>query len=256
MTHDNVPILMYHHVVPADEVGVLAPFAVSRELFTQQMDWLIASGFRTVSLEHLFNSVDGPRSLPVGKPVVITFDDCPVSLLAHALPELIRRGMTATFFAVAGKMGGRNDWDSRQGAPEIPLMSGDNLKNLAESGFEIGSHGLSHCNLKKCLPEQIRHEMVNSRRLLEDVTAKSVRFFAYPFGEYPEGFTGYCQEAGYRGAVSIFSRARTVVADPYCMRRILVHEGDRAFRFRFKTSKMYLKLRYLIDKKVIERESQ
>ena len=253
----NIPILMYHHVVPADRVLALAPFAVSHDLFSEQLDWLTRAGFRTISLGELFDVQGGPEWRVEGrKPVVITFDDCPAGLLDHAIPELTRRGMTATFFAVAAKLGGNNDWDAEQGAPEIPLMTSVDLQKLADNGFEIGSHGLTHSNLRKCLPEQIRRELIDSRQIREETVGGPIRFFAYPFGEYPEGFSGYCQDAGYRGAVSIFSRARTVIEDPYCMRRILVHEGDQAFLFRVKTSTLYLKVRQTIDKKVIEREAK
>jgi peptidoglycan/xylan/chitin deacetylase (PgdA/CDA1 family) len=251
MLHD-VPILMYHHVVPAVEVGPLAPFAVSRSLFSRQMEWLVQAGFRTITLEQLFNYCDGKsRTEPNGKPVVITFDDCPASLLDHAVPELSKRGMTTTFFAVAGKPGGHNDWDANQGAPHIPLMTAGDLRSLAERSFEIGSHGLNHSNLRRCSPEQIRRELEDSRLILEDEVGRPVRFLAYPYGEYPHGYAGYCQEAGYRGAVSIFSRARTVTEDPYCLRRVLVHEGDQMLRFRFKLSKWYQLLRVYVDRRVL-----
>jgi peptidoglycan/xylan/chitin deacetylase (PgdA/CDA1 family) len=130
-------------------------------------------------------------------------------------------------------------------------MTGRDLRNLAERGFEIGSHGLSHSNLRRCSPEQIRRELVDSRQILEDKVRRPVRFLAYPFGEYPHGYARYCQEAGYRGAVSIFSRARTVAEDPYCMRRVLVHEGDQMLRFRFKLSKWYQWLRVYVDRRVL-----
>lgn len=248
----SVPILMYHHVVPVGQVGALAPFAVSRNLFSRQMDWLQQAGFRTISLERLFDAGEGKeRATSGGKPVVITFDDCPVNLLDYAVPELIRRGMFATFFAVAGKLSGCNDWDTVQGAPKVPLMSGNDLRNLADSGFEIGSHGMSHLNLRRSTSEQISCELVDSRRLLEDTIGRSVRFLAYPFGEYPEKYAHYCREAGYRGAVSIFSPAHTVTEDSYCMRRVLVHEGDQQIRFRFKLSQAYQFLRAFVDRRVL-----
>jgi peptidoglycan/xylan/chitin deacetylase (PgdA/CDA1 family) len=244
-------------VVSADRVGALAPFAVSHSLFMWHLDWLQKAGFVAITLEKMFDIREGKTGQrKEGKPVVITFDDCPASLLDHAVPELVKRGMTATFFAVAGKPGGHNDWDAEQGAPTIPLMSGKDLRNLADNGFEIGSHGMSHCNLRNCLPDQIRWELLESRLILEEIVGKPVRYFAYPFGEYPHGHVGFCQEAGYRGAVSIFSRAPSVTKDPYCMRRVLVHEGDQFLRFRFKASILYLNLRRMIDMRVIKMENQ
>ena len=241
---------MYHHVVPSSEVGQL-PFAVSRELFSQQMKWLVQAGFETISLEQLFNSRVGGHTTKKGKPVVITFDDCSVNLLDYAVPELDMRSMTATFFAVAGKAGGYNDWDTAWGVPEVSLMSGRDLRDLSDRGFEIGSHGLTHTNLRKCPPEQLCRELGDSRRILEDTIGRPVRFFAYPFGEYPKEYADYCREAGYQGAVSIFSNSGTVCGDPFCMRRVQVHEGDQQIRFRFKLSWTYRLLRVFVDRRVL-----
>ena len=248
----NLPILMYHHVVPTDEVAAHAPFSVSHQLFASQLDWLQQWGFMTISLSELFDSQgSSARRNFRKKPVVITFDDCPASLLDFAIPELKRRGMTATFFAVAGKDGGRNDWDADQGTPQVRLMNADELKKLAEQGFEIGSHSFSHAKLRQCAPDTIDRELQQSRQILEQATGRSVRFLAYPYGEYPPDYAQHARNMGYEGAVSIFSNASTVLADPYCMRRILVHEGDGAARFRFKLSRLYACLRPISDRRVI-----
>lgn len=248
----NLPILMYHHVVPADEVAAHAPFAVSHQLFSKQLDWLQKWGFIPVSLSELFDSQGSPVCRnPRKKPVVITFDDCPASLLEFAVPELKRRGMTATFFAVAGKDGGRNDWDADQGTPQIRLMNTGELKQLAQQGFEIGSHSFTHAKLRQCSPNTINWELHQSRQILEQATAKPVHFLAYPYGEYPLNYAHHASNAGYVGAVSIFSNSPTVLTDPYCMRRTLVHEGDGAMRFRFKLSRLYAVLRWISDRRLI-----
>lgn len=243
----NVPILMYHHVVPADEVAAHSPFAVSRDLFASQLDWLRQWGYQTLSLEALFSGLQGGQRLQ-GKPVVITFDDCPASLLDFAVPELARRGMTATFFAVAGKLGGSNDWDADQGSPQVRLMDEDELRQLVTQGFEVGSHSLSHAKLRQCSPATIDWELRQSRQILEHATGKPVRFLAYPFGEYPLDYAHHARNTGYEGAVSIFSNAATVLADPCCMRRILIHQGDESTRLRLKLSGAYLRMRPLTDR--------
>lgn len=249
--NNDVPILMYHHVLPAGSVGAFAPYAVSRELFARQLDILQERGYKALSLSSLCDLWDGRGAgIGNGRPVAITFDDCPAALLDFAVPELLRRGMTATFFAVAGKLGGSNDWDVGN-APPVPLMTAASLRELAACGFEIGSHGLHHLHLRECPPETIASEMSESRQRLQEITGQSVDFFAYPFGEYPANYAGQCRAAGYRGAVSIFSSARNVAADQYCMRRILVHEGDHPARFRFKLGQIYSRLRYFVDRRAL-----
>ena len=243
---------MYHHVVSREKISLLAPFAVSTDLFSQQLSCLEQEGFNTITFADFFDFDEQKKRQEVKKPLIITFDDCSAQLFEYAVPELRRRGMTATFFAVAGKLGGFNDWDAAHEAPKVPLMSGNDLKILVNNGFEIGSHGLNHTNLRQCRPEQIRHELMTSRNILEDTIGKSVHYLAYPYGEYPVGYADYCRDAGYRGAVSIFSRARAATADPFCMRRILIHEGDTGMRFRFKMSRLYQWLRVYVDHRVLK----
>lgn len=256
MNWSNVPILMYHHVVPADEVAPLAPYAVSRDLFACQLDHLQSRGYRTLTLSALCDLWDnGGKGWEGGKPVALTFDDCPAALLDCAVPELLRRGMTATFFAVAGKLGGYNEWDAGQ-VPAVSLMSAADLPGLAASGFEIGSHGLTHRHLRACSPETVTVEMSESRQRLQAITGQRVDFFAYPFGEYPDGYAEQCRAAGYRGAVSIFSAARTVAADRYCMRRVLIHEGDRGMRFDIKLGLRYLWLRRFVDWRLLRLDTR
>lgn len=253
MNWSNVPILIYHHVVPADELAPLAPYAVSRDLFARQLDLLQSRGYRTLTLSALCDLWEGGgKGWEGGKPVALTFDDCPAALLDFAVPELLRRGMMATFFALAGKLGGCNEWDAGQ-APAVALMSVSDLQGLAASGFEIGSHGLNHLHLRACPPETVAVEMSESRQRLQAITGHRVEFFAYPFGEYPDGYAEQCRAAGYRGAVSIFSAARTVATDRYRMRRILIHEGDRGSRFEIKLGLSYLWLRRFVDRRVIQK---
>ena len=247
----NVPILMYHHVVPFEEVSPLSPYAVSQEQFARHLDVIQRLGYQTLTLSALVDRWDRlGQETCADRVVAITFDDCPSALMDYAVPELVRRGLTATFFPVAGNIGARNDWDT--GAPTLyPLMSGAELCSLARRGFEIGSHGMSHRHLRQCSPETVGIEMLESRRCLQELVGQPVNFFAYPFGEFPADYAKSCQTAGYRGAVSIFSQARSVGSDRFCMRRVLVHEGDRELRLRFKLSGAYQRLRPFVDRRVL-----
>jgi peptidoglycan/xylan/chitin deacetylase (PgdA/CDA1 family) len=47
----------------------------------------------------------------------------------------------------------------------------------------IGSHTIGHASLPSLTQEARRHELAESRRLLEEVIDKPVLEFAFPFGE-------------------------------------------------------------------------
>ena len=70
-----VPILMYHHVGnwgPARPDW--APWVVLPEDFRAQMDWLVQHGYRSISFRELIEC-SSRGVAPVGKPVIISFDD-------------------------------------------------------------------------------------------------------------------------------------------------------------------------------------
>lgn len=47
----------------------------------------------------------------------------------------------------------------------------------------IGSHNMNHVPLKKCTREEQKMEMLESKRLLEELLGKPVEYLAYPYGQ-------------------------------------------------------------------------
>lgn len=88
----SIPVLCYHDVSDADG---LAP-----KLFGEHLDALADAGWRTITSRELLAAVRGQIKTP-RKSLVLTFDDGHVSNWSHAVPELHRRGMTATFFLLS-----------------------------------------------------------------------------------------------------------------------------------------------------------
>jgi peptidoglycan/xylan/chitin deacetylase (PgdA/CDA1 family) len=144
--------------------------------------------------------------------MVLTFDDGTRDFVDNALPVLQELDITATLFIVAGKVGGRRDWDPLHGDPlaPVPLLDSDELRHLRAQGFTIGSHTYSH----RWLPassarghsgpglsaSQARREVLLSREVLSALIGEPVRWFAYPYlGADSRGYE-LVREAGYRGA--------------------------------------------------------
>jgi peptidoglycan/xylan/chitin deacetylase (PgdA/CDA1 family) len=104
--------------------------------------------------------------------VRLSFDDSNRSDVDVALPALLERRMTATFFVLAGRL-------------DDPHHLGvEDLRQLAESGMRIGSHGLHHRDWRRCGSDELQAELVDSRRILEAVLGRAVTHAAIPFGSY------------------------------------------------------------------------
>ena len=118
--------------------------------------------------------------------VRITFDDGNVSDLEHALPALRARGLEATFFIVAGRIG----------TPGFLDASG--VRQLAAAGMEIGSHGMRHRPWRHLDALARDEELVRAKAVLEEVVERPVTEAACPFGSYDRRVVAGLRAAGYR----------------------------------------------------------
>lgn len=108
----------------------------------------------------------------VGIPVAITFDDGNASDIDHALPVLAERGLTAEFFACAGRIGTPG------------YLAASSLRDIRAAGMSIGSHGWSHVDLRRVDDAELHRETESSRAALSEASEGPVDDFAIPFGSY------------------------------------------------------------------------
>ena len=175
----DVPILNYHSVGNAADA-----FTVDEPAFRQQLDWLIAAGFRTVSLHDVLERQNLKHA------VVITFDDGTEDALTRVLPALRRRGLHGTFFIVTGFVG-------RPG-----YLTWDGVRALAAAGMEIGSHGVDHARLSDLPDDRVRDQLAVAKRDLEAQLHRPIELFAYPYNAVRPRLEKAAAEVGYRAAVA------------------------------------------------------
>lgn len=132
-----IPILMYHAVAPRLIPG-FEKYTVTTAAFSTQLRWLAAAGYTTVHLDELLAEHDGAALPP--RPVILTFDDGFQTCVEHAVPLLDAHGFTATFFFVAGLVGGRSEWLLRDRGITLSHMGWPEARQLVAEGFVCGSH--------------------------------------------------------------------------------------------------------------------
>src|SRR5262245_61399258 len=174
---DPVPILTYHSLDESGSVISMPP-----AVFRWQMEALKGWGFQGLALSDLLDAWEGKSALPK-RPVVLTFDDGFRNLLEHAAPVLQAVDFRATVFVVAGKCGETNDWPAGiPGIPRLPLLSWSDLRDLAQAGWEIGSHTMSHRPLTEITEKEAERETAGSQDVLQQSLGRAVTVFAYPYG--------------------------------------------------------------------------
>lgn len=217
-------ILMYHGVDQvAEDPNRL--FVTPRR-FAGQLAWLDRRGLRGVSAGALAAAMRAGRQRGL---VGLTFDDGYACVLDTVLPELLRRGFTATFFIISGRIGGRNDWDE---GPSWPLLSAAGVAALAAAGMEIGSHSRTHARLAGLPPAALAGEISQSRRALAELTRTRVGGFAYPYGSQDAAARRAVAAAGYDYACAVDPRPADV--GPAALPRTYVGQGDGPFRLELK----------------------
>lgn len=187
---DRVPmILMYHNI--AEVAKDPMQLCVGPARFAEQMRWLKAQGLRGVGIGSLLDAMRAGRERGL---VGITFDDGYVSVLEAAVPELLRHGFTATMFIISDRLGASNEWCA---GPAQPLMSAEQVRELAAVGMEVGSHAATHVRLAGIGADHLQAEVSGSRASISELIGAPVRGFAYPYGSMDAAARRAVRDAGY-----------------------------------------------------------
>lgn len=225
----QLPILAYHRVDTRFELG--GTWNTPGQ-FRRQMWWLHENGFCTVTISQAVEMME--RQEEAERTVCITFDDAYSGLYRHVLPVLRECGFTATVFVVAGFVGRDNAWDVNWGGRRFRHADWKQLREMAAAGIEIGSHGLSHRDLRRLNDRDLEREIKGSREIIEEELGVSVKAFCYPFGLYDERVKRMVIQAGYGCACSVSPSRRNAVFDKYGLRRTGVYITDILWDFRNK----------------------
>jgi len=226
---DAVPILMYHEVTSAPHPG-FTRYSVTARAFAAQMRWLAVAGYRTIDLATLLAHRRDRTAVP-SKSIVITFDDGFRNAAVSAGPVMAEHGFLATFFVVAGLMGGTSTWLARERGVSLAIMSWDDARALERAGHRCESHSVTHPRLAELAPNACRDELTRSRDLIEDALGHAVRYVAYPFGSESAAVRAIARDSGYDGAGGVTIGLSTADDDPLALRRVPVLGSDSLFDF-------------------------
>ena len=221
---DRVPVLTYHKIEDRREWGVNT---VPPGRFREQMEYLQREGFRPITFREL-----GTAAQPE-KAVIITFDDAYESVYLHALPILQEFGYPAVVFVIVDYVGQWNTWDANLGGLHFRHLDEEQLRELVRSGWEIGSHTLTHRALVHLTPAEAEKEILQSRNRLREISGQAVTTLAYPFGLQNSRIREMARQSGYRWACqNLWGEFQA--DNPYTLRRIPVYRTDSLAAFRRK----------------------
>jgi peptidoglycan/xylan/chitin deacetylase (PgdA/CDA1 family) len=202
---ERLPILAYRRISP-DGLEAITP-----QVFEQHLQYLKDRGYYSASWEDWQRAKQARTPLP-GKAVLMTFDGGYLDFFQYAWPLLKRFDFTATVFLVAESIGKTNSWEKAE-FEEVQLMGWPEIWQLQDAGVVFGSMSATHQPLTALSPTEIVREGAKSRAILERGLEKSVKCFAYPYGDFAPvvahliGATGYTFGVSYRSNFSSFDDA-------------------------------------------------
>ncbi|MEA2405053.1 MAG: hypothetical protein QOE08_1700 [Thermoleophilaceae bacterium] len=208
-----IPILMYHVVSAAKPGTPNAQLWVPEAAFRDQMSALKRAGYYAITMRQAFDGWQKGAPLP-RRPVVVSFDDGYLSHYTHARPVLRRLGWPGVLNLKVGNIGPGG-------------LTPVEVRALIADGWEIDSHTVKHTDLTTDTPDQLRHELVDSRRDLRQMFRVPADFFCYPAGRFNATVIAAVKAAGYLAATTTMEgyASRSGI---FTLKRIRVNGSDSA----------------------------
>lgn len=116
--------------------------------------------------------------------VEITFDDGFSSDAELAMPALLARGLTASFFVSVGML------------DKPGYLTSSQVSELAKQGMTIGVHGWEHRSWRHLADGELSKELFESRDSLRPLLGKDPLVYACPFGQFDQRVLYWLRKAG------------------------------------------------------------
>jgi peptidoglycan/xylan/chitin deacetylase (PgdA/CDA1 family) len=175
-------VLMYHAILSGGApAGADSHYAVSHKDFLSHLETIRARGMTATSVRDILSLRRQIRDC-----VAMTFDDGHLSNYDAVFPLLVDHRATADFFVNS----------STVGLPQHVTWSA--LREMADAGMSIQSHGHTHRYFEDLRPEEVRDELMRSKAEIENRVGQAVTIFAPPGGRFNRLVGRIARECGYR----------------------------------------------------------
>jgi peptidoglycan/xylan/chitin deacetylase (PgdA/CDA1 family) len=167
--------------------------------------------------------------------VVLTFDDGFADFYKEAFPIIQAYGFSATVFLPTGFI-----LDEECFFKGKRCLRWNEIRDLARSRIEFGSHTVTHPQLRDLDWNQVVREIGESRGIIEDKIGEKAESFSYPYafpGEnerLKERLKDSLIELGYKNGVTTSIGTAVRGDDPMFLRRIPINSDDDTVFFKAK----------------------
>jgi peptidoglycan/xylan/chitin deacetylase (PgdA/CDA1 family) len=187
----KILILLYHRLLSGEEdlSKVNAEdrvYLLREEEFARQLEYLHSDKWSIITVSLLLESLQNKIPLPE-KSLIISFDDGNQTDHTIAFPLLEKLGFKATFFITS-------DFIEKPGH-----LTKSQILKMSREGMEFGTHGKTHKFLPTLNEDELKLELLESKRLLEEITGQKIELLSLPGGYNSSKVKNIAQELGYKG---------------------------------------------------------
>jgi peptidoglycan/xylan/chitin deacetylase (PgdA/CDA1 family) len=214
----QVVVLCYHRL----EGKAGGALSIEPALFEKHLQELKDKDLAVISMQDFLAWRRGEKGIPA-KSVLITIDDGYVSGIDVGVPALKKHGFPATFFVYL-------DYINRGGKS----VTWAQLAQLRDEGFEIGSHTVSHKDLRRKDPkskmatydEWLKDEVDRPKQVIEEQLGIKCATIAYPYGFHNAKVEAEVKAAGYELGFTTYGQRIGIDAAPFSIGRYDVTAKD------------------------------
>lgn len=175
-------IFMYHGLERGAQYSGEV-YTLSKTVFKRHLEFIAEMELEVTKLEE-------EPVVSKDKGIIFTFDDGEETVYSEAFP-LMRE------FNYRGEVYITTDWIDKKG-----YLTKSQIMELLRDGWNIGSHGKTHSFLRVLSDSGLKKELSYSKKLLEDLTGKSVLGLSLPGGRGDKRVYEFASKEGYKYILS------------------------------------------------------
>ena len=228
---------MYHSISEANEDHIHPYYRVNTapDIFSRHIRFLHENNYSVINLSEAADrlTINDTTTQPLNHSttqrrfVVLTFDDGFADFYTDAFPILQKYKFSATVFLPTGFMSSKEG-----GFKGKRCLDWQEVKSLAASGIEFGSHTVTHRKLSELAGIKSMWKSRIRGRFMEDKIGQRVSAFSYPYA-FPEENSNFrarlrisLTESGYSNGVTTMIGTVKRGDDQLFLRRIPVNSDD------------------------------
>ncbi len=221
-------ILTYHRIGFPSKGKKYETLTVLPQRFRAQLKLLQLMNFTHRSLDDVAENFKNKEKF-LKKQIVLSFDDGFDDLYEHAFPSLVKMAIPAIIYLVTDRT--ENTWDRKTALRPLKLLSLDRISEMSRHGIIFGSHTRTHENLTQCTDDQLLNEVVNSKKIIEDMLGLEVKHFCYPFGAVNQRVADTVKQAGYQTACTTKKGSVYLNNNPFMLPRLTIGKRMNLLKF-------------------------